>query len=475
MTMTTISRSLPGIKQRTQQLLALSFILVLAACGGGGGDTPPNDDEVNPQSPLAANPGSGECNAASQKQWAYDSMLDFYLFYDQVPVVDPQSFDSADDLVRSVRFQERDPFSQVIDAERSDLASVQGREFGLGYRFKYDSQGDAKIATIMLDSPFGRAGIERGDTILSVNGVNWAEGDFFTDFSDRIIGTPENPATSSWQFQKRGTGEIVSLSFTASEFRINTVLLQEAFVNEAFSGKTGYLAFNRFLETSERELNNAFNDFREREITELVLDLRYNGGGRVSIAQQLASLIAGSSNAGQVIYNYRFNDKYPDENYSLLFQDELLMLGLTRLVVLTTDSTASASEIVIAGLQPYMEVVTIGSATSGKPYIQRAVDQCGERLAVIQAEGFNLAGNSVFGGVLPTCYAEDDLSTGFGISSDDNKLEGMLRAGLDYIVFGTCASAPAVVATRLSLSKESMGRHEEIGQGVSTTDGAWLD
>ncbi|MFK7995737.1 MAG: hypothetical protein AB8B87_16495, partial [Granulosicoccus sp.] len=99
----------------TQLLIAITFILTLSACGGSSGDggtpggesTPPpvidNDDPDVPENddpPVTDDPNA--CNAASQKQWAYDGMNDFYLFYDQVPVVDPQSFDSTNDLVRSV-------------------------------------------------------------------------------------------------------------------------------------------------------------------------------------------------------------------------------------------------------------------------------------------------------------------------------------------------------------------------------------
>ena len=100
-----------------------SFVLVLSACGGGGGgDTaflPGNDDVSNLNGSVAdavidvSDPN--QCNGPTQKQWAYDSMRDFYLFYDQVPIVDPQSFESANDVVRNVRFQERDDFSHVTD------------------------------------------------------------------------------------------------------------------------------------------------------------------------------------------------------------------------------------------------------------------------------------------------------------------------------------------------------------------------
>ncbi|MFK7859040.1 MAG: S41 family peptidase [Granulosicoccus sp.] len=473
--MTSIQR--PWGSARTYQQLAAAFcIVVLSACGGssGTGAAPDSGEPGNPTDPIQTGNGGTpdptvtdpgvpdndegtdlvgdtsdptQCNAATQKQWAYESMQDFYLFYDQVPVVDPQSFDSADDVVRNVRFQERDDFSRVDDAEVSSLAFDEGREFGLGFRWGPDNEGMPRILLTISESPFGLAGIERGDIILTADGLDWADPVLRDTFFERLIGTPEEPATASWRFQKRDTGEIVEVDITATEFRINTVLSAAIYSGGALPGNVGYLAFNQFLNPSSFELNGVFTQFREQSISELVLDLRYNGGGRVSIARELASLIAGDSNAGETIYNYRFNDKYTEENFTLTLQSDVGDLGLSRLIVLTTGNSASASEIVIAGLQPHMEVVTIGTRTTGKPYIQYAYDRCGERLAVIEAEGFNANNVSVFGGIPATCFAVDDRTQNFGLN--DGEFEGFLRAGIDFIENGTCAVAPMLATDTL--------------------------
>ena len=182
-------------------------------------------------------------------------------------------------------------------------------------------------------------------------------------------------------------------------------------------------------------------------------------------------MIAGSSRVGQTIYDYRFNDKYTNRNYTLDFQDNVGELGLSRVIVLTSERTASSSEIVIAGLQPYIDVVTIGTTTRGKPYVQFAHDRCGERLAVIEAEGFNTNGISVFGGVPAVCYAEDDLSMDFGLS-DDKQFEGFLKAGIDYIETGVCNTVPLAIASRISPTRTMSDERADSRQGVSNRGGA---
>jgi hypothetical protein len=171
------------------------------------------------------------------------------------------------------------------------------------------------------------------------------------------------------------------------------------------------------------------------------------------------------------LYSYRYNDKYESENYDLTLFAEGSELNLSRVVFLTSSSTASASEIVSSGLAPLMEVITVGSRTSGKPYVQRGRDRCGVQLNAIEAEGFNAAGVSVFGGMPATCYAEDDTSNGFGLNDDIRAVEGMLKAGLDYLVSGTCDSTTIAVA-RKSLIDQRQDPDASGRQGIVEMGGA---
>ena len=464
-----LSNLIPTMAHR---LAIVAFFTVLSACSDGRNPAEPiiSEGQITDDDPVAG----VQCDAASQQQWAYDAMRDIYLFADQVPVVNPQSFASADELVRQLRFEERDKFSNVSNATESTLLFEEGRLFGLGYLWQFDEQDNARIIDVISDSPFGRAGIERGDIILTVNGLQWDDPVLTSIWDEQVAGSPDNPVTSSWRIEKRDTGAIVELDFTVSEFNFDTVQ-RSYFTDPAFPGKIGYLMLRSFLSTSEEEINEAARFFEQEGISELVLDLRYNGGGRVSIARQLASIIGGSQVAGLPIYNYRFNSNHSDSDFTLNFLTDQSNPGLSRVVVLTTDRTASASEIVIAGLQPYIDVVTIGSATQGKPYISFAYDRCNERLNIIEAEGFNVAGNSVFGGITPSCLGEDDITRNFGINLLNNEVEGFLETALDHIVSGRCDTMLASTFTDPGTARSSNVATDSDQQGMSVPVGATLD
>lgn len=451
--------------------LATALFCALSACGGGSGDPAPQSDgpgiaeppgPVIPSEPETPTPPDTDpvidtsdptqCGVATQNQWVYDSMRDFYLFYDQVPIVDPQSYDSPEALIKDIRFEERDPFSHIADAAASSLQFDEGREFGLGFSMGYDDLGVPRLERVTQNSPFGLLGLQRGDILVSVNGTAWEDLTFNDAFFDQVFGNADRPGNAQWILRKRDTDQLVSFDITAAEYDINTVLQNQLLSNTTFNGEVypgiiGYLAFSRFLNTSRAELNAAFEGFRNAGITDLILDLRYNRGGRIVIAELLASLIAGDSKAQQQLLEYRFNDKYAERNFELLFLSGIGDLALSRVVILTSEDTASSSEIVIGGLQPYMDVVTMGGRTAGKPYVQIPRDRCGQRLNAIEAEGFNAADESVFGGIPARCFAADDLTRDFGAGSD-GRSEGMLEAALQYVVAGVCESTNTINAQR---------------------------
>jgi len=449
----------------------ITVALFVSACGGGGGivnpmdpmaEMPSNDDPDTVTQPIDLTNNSS-CDVDVQNQWAYNNMQDYYLFYDQVPNVDPRSFESTADLVRSVRFQERDPFSSLTNAATSSLQFQAGREFGLGFIWGFDGDDVSRLVLVEPNGPFGLAGLERGDIILNVNGAP------FDGVRDEFVGTPDAPGTSVWEFLRRDSAETLTVEVTAAEYGITTVLERDTYTHPAYNGRLGYLLFTRFLEPSGDELREAFEYFSDRNITDLVVDLRYNGGGRVDIAQLLASLLAGNSRAGELLLSYEFNDKYTSENYDLLtFETSEEDLELSRVVFLTRGGTASASEILINGLSPHMDVFTMGSTTNGKPYIQRGRVRCGQQLNAIEAEGFNDAGVSVFGGIPATCFAFDDRTRDFGLNPNTGAVEGMLESALLFLVFGSC-DAPTVLAARSKKNDDV----ESLKQGIDQIGGAF--
>ena len=392
---------------------------------------------------------SDDCSVEATNQWVYRSMQDYYLFADQVPTVNPNDFESPSDLIEAIRFNELEPFSSVRDAAAQSARSEEGRDFGLGYIWRRDSDGNLRIAYIYEDSPFGRAGVKRGDVFQSLNGISDEELSSEQFFA--AIGTDEEPLTAEWAFVDGDTGEVDVFSAISAEYQINTVLYSSRFTHPEYAGSIGYIAFKSFLETSEEELDTVIGNLINDGITDLVLDLRYNGGGRTRIARRLASQIAGPSLDGQILASSEYNDKYQALRSDSFFSNIGNSISLPRLIVLTTGRTASSSELVINGLRPYIDVVTVGTRSLGKPFTSNGRNFCGFTINAMQSQRVNAANVSVAGGIEADCYAEDDLIRNFGLES--GSMEGMLLSGLNNVVFGTCEQPPVTIAQAPARSK----------------------
>ncbi len=207
--------------------------------------------------------------------------------------------------------------------------------------------------------------------------------------------------------------------------------------------------FQSFIENSEEELNIAFKEFNDEGIDELILDLRYNGGGRLDIANHLASLITGNENKDEIFSKFQHNNKYSQldsEKVYKLSSPLNRLVGMSRIFVITSEDTASASEAVINSLKPYFnnDVILIGTATHGKPVGMYSFKFYDLVLAPISFKVNNANGEGgYFDGIQPDCISEDDLSQVFG-----NEEEGSLEAALYYIEKGECPTVPAASAVR---------------------------
>jgi hypothetical protein len=236
----------------------------------------------------------------------------------------------------------------------------------------------------------------------------------------------------------------------------------------------GYVLFNDHLAPAEQGLFNAFTTLRAANVTDLVLDLRYNGGGYLNIASEAAYMIAGPAHTtGLTFEKTVFNDKHPTIDpvaggtiepvpfYSTTLGitsgfaagQALPFLGLSRVFVLTGPDTCSASESVINSLRGAgVTVIQIGSTTCGKPYGFYPQDNCGTTYFSIQFKGINNAGfgdypdgfsaqNQTTGYVgvqIPGCSVADDFTHALGDSA-----EGRLAAALAYRASGSAAACPA--------------------------------
>jgi hypothetical protein len=216
------------------------------------------------------------------------------------------------------------------------------------------------------------------------------------------------------------------------------------------TGKVGYMSFEDHNALAEQQLVNAFTTLKNQGATDLVLDMRYNGGGLLYVASELAYMIAGPTTAGKTFQRPIYNDKttpaaaipFFDKAYgfSAPANSALPYLGLTHVTLLTSADTCSASEAVINGLRGVdVQVDLVGGATCGKPYGFTPIDNCGTTYFSIQFQGVNAKGFGDFAdGFAPTCAASDDMTHALG-----DPAEGMLAAALSYRANKTCPAATA--------------------------------
>jgi hypothetical protein len=250
--------------------------------------------------------------------------------------------------------------------------------------------------------------------------------------SDDEINTTIFSPVSSIQFLKPDE-ELEVISIARDVITINTVVHKSIF--ERGGKKIGYLVFNEFLDVSDDELDVVFSDFKTAGINSIILDLRYNGGGTLDAANHLAGLLAGATNNNQIYSVQEFNDKKLSENGNNIIQKKPNSLTPEELVIITTSSTASASELIIAGLYPFIPVTLIGTPTHGKPVGMNVffVEDFDLAIGPVSFRNVNSDGfTDYFGGIAVDYFVNDDLTKDFG---DENEI--CLKAALNYLESGS--------------------------------------
>ena len=425
--------------------------LALAGCGGGSGDSTDLADVPGAAfTSDAVNPIDAECSADSLKSWVRTSMEDYYLFYDQLPDVFASDYEGPEEFIQALRVSPFDNYSYVTEAATSTALFEEGKRFGFGMRVQRTADDRLYFSLIEPLSPLGAAGAERGDEIIAINGVT--PNNFTADFITEAFGESDEAIDITFTVIKPDNGQPQDLTVTKALYDVQTVL--DTQVLEHNNQRVGYLGFLSFLETSKDELTDAFATLEEENVDELVLDLRHNGGGRVAVAEQLGSLIAGDAVENTTFTRFAFNDKYANQDSSFSFQERNNSLNLGRVYVLTSPNTCSASEMVINSLRPFIDVVTIGDNTCGKPYATRSRERCGKSINALEIELLNAANvGGYYEGIAADCPVAENVTQELGQPS-----ERLLSAALYHIDNAQCetvfASAPG--STRSSFKKPGL-------------------
>ena len=366
----------------------------------------------------------------------YYLMRQWYYWYDKMPSVKKEDYSDPYKLIEAMRYYPPDRWSFVADYNEF-IAEMQGEFVGHGIRFGIDDGKKARIAMIYSLSPLFKApnNVRRGWIVKSVNGYDIAQilldGD--EDKYNTALGPGTEGVTNKFVFIKPDGTEI-EISSTKTRFTINSVLLYDTL--HLSSGVTGHLVFESFIQPSPKELETAFAFFKANNVKDLILDLRYNSGGYLYVAQGLASYIAGNGPAASnsVFATLKYNDKNQEQNSSFTFKTTNSPLSLTRVIVITTRSTASASEAVMNGLRPFMDVFSVGDTTNGKPVGMNGWE-VGEKYfywpITFKMVNKNNEGD-YFEGIAPGKVLPDDITHDF-----DNRNELCLKEAIHFLETGS--------------------------------------
>jgi carboxyl-terminal processing protease len=485
-------------------LAAIPAMTLLGSCGGGGssGTTGTSgtgwvQGQFSPESTFAAqcaaprtgnDPVTGKAYPDRQGKlldelnWLRSWTNDLYLWYSEVADQNPAGFatdagyfDVLKTTAKTASGNDKDRFHFTSDTAKWEALEQSGVQAGYGVGLVVLSSAPPRNVVVGYVEPLipadnAAANLTRGTKLLTIDGADLVNANDQTSIDTLNAGLNPQTVGESHTFSILDPGAATPRSITLVSANVTVTPVQNVHTITTPGGSlVGYMLFNDHLATSESALMNAFTQLQTAGVQDLVLDIRYNGGGLLDIASEVAYMIAGQQTVGQTFELTQFNSKYPStdpvtgmtitpvgfhsttQGFSVAAGQALPTLGLSRVFVLTGSSTCSASESIINSLQGVsVQVIQIGSTTCGKPYGFYPTDNCGTTYFSIQFQGLNAMGfgnypdgftpsNAVtpVGVSVPGCSVADDFTHALGDSS-----EGLLAAALGYQVNGQCTVPP---------------------------------
>lgn len=397
---------------------------------------------------AACNPDEDVVPAVSEedqlKLAIFETMKGWYYWNKELPnQINPSDYASNQELLDALRFRPLDRFTYFTTPEaRANL--IVGNVTGVhGIRIAFNEEGRLFLASVTRTGPAGQDGWQRGWEILQINGrpiTRAANGALTND-----LGPNQAGFVNTFTF-RLPDGTTTTRANAKGSFNANSVVHEQVY--EMGGKRIGYWVYENFRATPDvtpsrsLEVEDSFRRFQEANINELIIDLRYNGGGLVSVAEQILNLLAPNSANGQVMYQYRWNEIRRNNNRVANF-NKTGSLNLNRIVFITSRSSASASELVINSLRPFVDAVIIGDNTFGKPVgsigvssFNRVLTAAGLELELITFSIANARGDAdYFEGFAPAIRAGDDLARNWG-----DPQEWRLAAALSLITNGTVGS-----------------------------------
>ena len=409
--------------------------------------------------------------------WIYDWMKEVYFWNETFPSgINIKSKTDPEAFFYELVYEAEDKWSYITDDSKTLQASLSGVPVSMGYSPAFGISSNSNRVFILVEyvypnSPASDAGLKRGDIIITINGAAMDSTNYYEQFSQSSytvgLGTYSNGTISD-------AG--ITLSMTAALIVADPTIFDTVFASS--DKRIGYMVYTEFITGDDNQylesLNLVFDKFNSYDITDLIIDLRYNPGGQMEASNYLASSVAPLSvvNNSSTFVTFLYNDDLQDylestegsNSESLLsrFAANAHNMDLSHVYFLTTKATASASEMLIMGLEPYMEVTVIGEATYGKytgswliydfdtpPRHNWAIMPIVMKYA--NAEGFT----DFLTGLSPDYAMEDNLIAArpFGDTQDP-----MLSTALEMITGSTFKSARSTEGPGLKLLDSEMKR-----------------
>lgn len=356
-----------------KEVKRLSFLLliVLGVLIGCGEDGPTPDPEPDPDDEQKS-----EVPELTQhiNKFMEDAMTDLYLWNDDLPDLDYRYETDSYKYFEKLLVEE-DRWSYATDDAEALENSFQGIEKSYGWslafgRFSNTGNIFAIVEYVYPNTPAAEADIKRGDLIIEMNNADITD----DNYRDLLSGESTNITLGVYNGESISTGAVLDLS--ARELNLNPVIKTR--VVEHDGHKIGYLLYAQYINNYNTALDTAFQGLIDRGITDLVIDLRYNPGGTIGAATHMCSAIAPldvvNNNSTLVRFNWNsdyqayWTDNQIMNQLEVYFDSEVpVKMGLNHVHFLTGSGTASASELTITGLKPYMSsVTTVGDTTHGK-------------------------------------------------------------------------------------------------------------
>ncbi|MEM7662602.1 MAG: S41 family peptidase [Pseudomonadota bacterium] len=453
------------------------------------------------------------------RSWTHET----YLWNDDVPDQDPAGFSSrlayfdvliTPEITPSGKPLDDFHFSQPTDEFLAGRNSEPEPSYGVSYvAFSNTVPRDFRVRFTEPNSPasanvFGQVNLVRGTRILEIDGIDFVNATSDADVEALNAGLFPSTVGETHTFVVQDPGANSTRTITLSAANITPKPVNRTQIISTPTGQVGYILFNTFSPfASEEGISTAIQQMSTAGISDLILDMRYNGGGLLAVAAQLGFMVAGPARtSGRDFERLRFNDDAGNTNpidgsfneptpffdqgvgFTLPTGAALPTLNLPRVFVLSTERTCSASESVINSLRGIgVEVILIGSTTCGKPFGFFPTDNCGETYFTIQFQGVNdigfgdyadgfITGNSSasFGVRLPGCEVRDDFTRELG---DED--EALLAAALQFREDETCPMPPAAtsVSAGVSASVSGTGTNflNEPVAGIAASDATELE